>query len=312
MGAVKIVVWLEHRIRAFSVQPAQLEVLRARHPHLELCVVRSDAELQRELPDADAALVWSFDAAWYRLGPKLRFVGTPAAGREKLQPDPEGRVRAVHGHFHGKIMAESLLAMMLHFSRRLDVAVADQAARRYGREAYTGTRRLSGQQALIVGFGPLGRECGRLLKAVGLRVLGVRRTPSGDPAPAEAVHGVERLHSLLPEADHVILTLPSDTGTRHLMGATELALMRPSATLYNLGRGNAVDEAALVRALEGGQVGHAFLDVFEREPLPADSPLWHTKNLALMPHASAISAEYLDLWFEELETELASAKGGAS
>jgi phosphoglycerate dehydrogenase-like enzyme len=304
---VKIVVWLEHRIRAFSVQPAQLEVLRARHPHLELCVVQSDVELQRELADADAALVWSFDAAWYRLGPKLRFVGTPAAGREKLQPDPEGRVRAVHGHFHGKIMAESLLAMMLFFSRRLDVAVADQAAGRYAREAYTATRRLAGQQALIVGFGPLGRECGQLLKAVGLRVVGVRRSPSGDPAPAEAVHPVERLHELLPRADHVILTLPSDTGTHHLIGSAEFSLMPPTATLYNLGRGNAVDESALVRALKAGQLAHAFLDVFEREPLPADSPLWKAKNLALMPHASAISTEYLDLWFEELAPELAGA-----
>jgi D-2-hydroxyacid dehydrogenase (NADP+) len=193
---------------------------------------------------------------------------------------------------------------MLFFSRRLDVAAADQAARRYEREAYVGTRRLTGQQALIVGFGPLGRECGRLLKAVGLGVVGVKRDPHVDPAPADAVFGVDRLHRLLPDADHVVLTLPSDTDTDHLIGAAELALMRPTATLYNLGRGNAVDEAALVRALEAEQLAHAFLDVFEQEPLPEDSPLWHTKNLALMPHASAISAEYLDLWFEELGPEL--------
>lgn len=301
---MRIVVWLEHRIAAFSVQPSQLSTLQARHPQLELRVVRTEAELLRELAEADAALVWSFSAKWYAAGPHLRFVATPAAGREKLEPDPSGRVRAVHGHFHGKIMAESLLGMMLFFSRRLDVALADQAARRYQREAYAATRRLAGQMALIIGFGPLGRECGRLLVAVGLRVVGVKRSPSAAAAPAESVHGVERLHDLLPEADHVILTLPSDTNTDHLIGAPELALMRPTATLYNLGRGNAIDESALVRALEAGQLGHAFLDVFEREPLPDDSPLWHTKNLALMPHASAISAEYLDLWFEELAPEL--------
>ena len=80
--------------------------------------------------------------------------------------------------------------------------------------------------------------------------------------------------------------------------------MRSSATLYNLGRGNAVDEAALVEALRLGRPGRAFLDVFEREPLPADSPLWDAPNLALLPHASAISAEYLDLWFEELTSLL--------
>lgn len=301
---MKILVWLEHRIAAFSVQPAQLALLQQRHPQLEVQVVRSEAELLAALPTADAALVWSFAASWYARGPKLRFVATPAAGREKLEPDPNGRVRTVHGHFHGKIMAESLLAMMLYFSRRLDVAVADQAMRRYEREAYVGTRRLAGQHALIIGYGPLGRECARLLKALGMRVVGLKRRPEVEAAPADLVLGVERLHEQLREADHVILTLPSDTGTDHLLGAAELALLRPSAGLYNIGRGNAVDERALLSALEGGQLAHAFLDVFEQEPLPADSPLWNAKNLALMPHASAISREYLDLWFEELAPEL--------
>lgn len=301
---MKTLVWLEHRIAAFNVQPAQLAQLARRHPRLELRVVRSEAQFLGALPEAEAALVWSFSAAWYARGPKLRFVATPAAGRESLEADPSGRVRAVHGHFHGKIMAESLLAMMLFFSRRLDGAMADQAVGRYEREAYSGTRRLAGQQALIIGYGPLGRECARLLRAFGMRVVGLKRNPDVDPAPADSVCGVAQLHERLPETDHVILTLPGDTGTDHLIGAYELSLLRPSASLYNIGRGNAVDEHALVRALESGQLGHAFLDVFEREPLPIDSPLWKTKNLALMPHASAISREYLDLWFEELAPEL--------
>jgi phosphoglycerate dehydrogenase-like enzyme len=302
---MKVLVWLEHRIAAFAVKPAQLAALERRHPHLDVQVVRSEPELLAALPEAEAALVWSFSAAWYARGPKLRFVATPAAGREKLEPDPSGRVRAVHGHFHGKIMAESLLAMVLHFSRRIDVAVAARAARRYEREAYDGSRRLAGQQALVIGYGPLGRECARLLKAFGMRVVGLKRRPDVEPSPADQVLGIERLHEQLPEADHVILTLPGDTGTDHLIGAQELALLRPSASLYNIGRGNALDERALLRALETEKLAHAFLDVFEQEPLPDDSPLWTAKNLALMPHASAISREYLDLWFEELAPELA-------
>src|SRR5687768_5683875 len=117
---MKVLVWLEHRIAAFSVQPAQLATLARCHPRLELQVVRSEAELLSALPEAEAALVWSFSADWYARGPKLRFVATPAAGRENLEADPSGHVRAVHGHFHGKIMAESLLAMILFFSRRVD------------------------------------------------------------------------------------------------------------------------------------------------------------------------------------------------
>jgi phosphoglycerate dehydrogenase-like enzyme len=304
---MKILVWLEHSIRAFQVQAEQLDVLRARHPQHRFLVVHSEADLLRELPDAEAALVWSFAGAWYARGPRLRFVATPAAGRESLEPDASGRVRAVHGHFHGKIMAESLLGMMLFHSRRLDVCVDDRRARRYEREQFSMTQRLAGQSALIIGYGPLGRECARLLGAVGMRVVGVKRNANVDPAPAQAVHPIERLHALLPEFDHVVLTLPSDTGTDHLIAAAELSLLRRSACLYNLGRGNAVDELALVCALAEGKLAHAFLDVFEREPLPADSPLWDAPNLALLPHASAISSEYLDLWFEELSVELSPA-----
>jgi phosphoglycerate dehydrogenase-like enzyme len=230
-------------------------------------------------------------------------VATPAAGREKLELDPSGRVRTVHGHFHGKIMAESLLAMLLFFSRRLDASVEDRRARRYAREPYSSTRRLAGQTALIIGYGPLGRECARLLSALGMRVIGVKRRADVEPAPAEAVYAVERLPALLPDADHVILTLPGDTGTQHLLSDAEFLLMRPTCCVYNLGRGNAIDEAALLRALSTGKLARAFLDVFEREPLPLDSPLWDAPNLALLPHASAISAEYLDLWFEELSAE---------
>jgi phosphoglycerate dehydrogenase-like enzyme len=304
---MKILVWLEHEIRAFQVQSEQLAALRARHPQHRFLPVHDEAELLRELPDAEAALVWSFAGAWYSRGPRLRFVATPAAGREKLEPDTSGRVRAVHGHFHGKIMAESLLGMMLLRSRRLDVCADDRRARRYDRQQFSTTRRLAGQSALIIGYGPLGRECARLLGAVGMRVVGVKRNANVDPAPAQAVHPIERLHALLPEFDHVVLTLPSDTGTEHLIAAAELALLRKSASLYNIGRGNAVDESSLVRALSEGKLAYAFLDVFEREPLPVDSPLWDVPNLALLPHASAIGSEYLDLWFEELSVELSSA-----
>jgi D-2-hydroxyacid dehydrogenase (NADP+) len=301
---MKVAIWLSQEIRAFSLQPEQLARLRARHPQLEFRAVHDEPAFLQELGAADAALVWEFPAHWYNLGPRLRFVATPAAGRERLAPDPEGRVRQLHGHFHGKIMAESLLAMLLFFSRRFDVALEAQRNRSYVRAPYSSTRRLAGQRALIVGYGPLGRECARLLKALGMHVIGVKRDAAVEPAPADAVFPVERLPTLLPSTDHLILTLPGDTGARHLIGERELGLLPTTAGLYNLGRGSAVDESALLVALSAGQLAHAFLDVFEREPLPADSPLWSAPRLALLPHASAISSEYLDLWLEELQAEL--------
>jgi phosphoglycerate dehydrogenase-like enzyme len=301
---MKVVVWLEHEIQAFRAQPAQLERLQARHPRQQFRAVHDEAAFLRELADASAALVWRFSAAWYGLGPQLQLVATPAAGRERLEPDVRGEVRAAHGRFHGKIMAESLLAMMLFFSRGVDVSLEARRGRRYDRDLYSTTRRLAGQTALIVGYGPLGRECARLLKAFGMRVVGVKRDDNVEAAPADAVFPSARLWALLPEVDHLILTLPGDTGTDHLIGEPELGLLPPTACLYNLGRGNAVDEAALLRALDSGRLARAFLDVFQHEPLPPDSPLWTAPHLALLPHASAISAEYLDLWFDELASEL--------
>lgn len=300
---MRVLVWLPNEIAAFAVQPAQLSRLAERCHEHEFQLLAHEQEFVAALATAEAALVWRFDAAWYALAPKLRFVATPAAGRELVMPDPTGRVTTVHGHFHGKIMGETLLAMMLHVSRRLDLSVEHQRLHRYARDSYVETRRLAGQHALIIGYGPLGRECARLLKAVGLRVTGLKRNAQVDAAPADAVLPAERLHEILPEVDHVVLTLPSDTGTDHLLGTRELALMRPSACLYNLGRGNAIDEAALLHALRAGTIAHAFLDVFEQEPLPPDSPLWDTPRLSILPHASAISREYLDLWFEELAAE---------
>ena len=138
---MKVVLWLPHSIRAFEPQPEQLARWRARYPQHQLVVATEEPEFLQQLADAGAALVWRFSAAWYERAPALRFVATPAAGREKVQPDPTGRVRTVHGSFHGKIMAESLLGMLLFFARRLDLAVADQQARRYEREQYSSTPR---------------------------------------------------------------------------------------------------------------------------------------------------------------------------
>ena len=110
----------------------------------------------------------------------------------------------------------------------------------------------------------------------------------------------EALADALALADHVACLLPSDTGTDRLLDARAFEHAKPSAYVYNLGRGNAIDIAALQTALHQGRLGGAFLDVLPEEPLPADSPLWTTPNLYLTPHASAVRADYLDLYFAEL------------
>lgn len=307
---MRIVIHLVNEVRAFQLSSEELALLRAGYPALDFVACASEDEFLRVLPTAHGALVWRFDAAWYERAPLLRLVATPAAGRERVRPDPSGRVRQVHGAFHGQIMAETLVAMVGYWARRFDLAEAQQRERRWDRDAFSSTRRLARQSALVVGYGPLGRRCAASLKALGMHVAGVKRDAAVDPAPADAVYPASELLAVLGGADHVVATLPGDTGADRLFDERAFAAMKPGAFFYSLGRGNVVDEDALVRALERNALGGAFLDVFEREPLPVESPLWDAPRLRLLPHASAIGRDYLALWLAELAPELERLAAG--
>lgn len=301
---MRVLVWLSSPVAAFQPTPAQLATLAARTEHT-LEVVHGEAEFLAALPLAESVVVWRLEPGWYSRAPQLRHAFTPSAGRDPLPPDGTGRVQRHFGSFHGSLMAESLLAMLSFLNRRLGVALQAQAQRRWDRSPFSTTRRLHGQVALLIGYGAIGQRCGQLLASLGMVVLALRRDP-GRPSPgAQRVFSPEQRHEALGLADHVICVLPGDTGTDHFLGAAELASMKPGACVYNLGRGNAIDEAALCAALGSGYLAGAFLDVVHDEPLTASSPLWSTPNLYLTPHTSAISAEYLDLYFEELAEQLA-------
>jgi phosphoglycerate dehydrogenase-like enzyme len=140
----------------------------------------------------------------------------------------------------------------------------------------------------VVGLGPIGLEVARLAASFGTKTIGLRRAPRGDE-PCET-WPLSRLHDLLPRVDALVLALPLTDDTRHLVGEKELALLRPGALFVNVGRGELVDEAALVRALASGHLGGAGLDVFEVEPLPPESPLWAMPNVIVTPHSSGTSS----------------------
>jgi phosphoglycerate dehydrogenase-like enzyme len=143
---------------------------------------------------------------------------------------------------------------------------------------------LQGRVLGVVGLGPIGREVARLGAALGMRVVGLRRTPCGDE-PCET-WPMERLHDLLAGADAVVLALPLTADTRHLIGTDALARLKPDAVIVNVGRGELIDEAALIEALVARRIGGAALDVFETEPLPSDSPLWDLPNVIITAHSA--------------------------
>jgi phosphoglycerate dehydrogenase-like enzyme len=297
---MRILVHLCSPVAAFHATEAQVGRLARRLPGHTCVLVPSQDELLSELAHADAAVVWEFSDRWYATASLLRHVFTPSAGRERIAQDPSGRAELHFGSFHGALMAESLLAMVLFMSRRLGTAIERQRARAWDPCAYDGARRLATQTALIVGYGAIGRRVGQLLSAVGVTVHGLKRDVHRGGEGAARLFGPTELHTALALADHVACILPRDTGTDRLLDASALRAMRPGAFVYNLGRGNAIDHDALADALRAGRLGGAFLDVWPEEPLPPTSPLWNTPGLFLTPHASAVYEDYLDRYFDEL------------
>lgn len=310
-GPWTVAVHLVHReVPAWTFADRQAERLTRALPRLRCRLCPDRGAFRAALADAHMALVWSFHQEEFALAPHLCLVATPAAGRDYFRVTPPDGVTLLYGRFHGAIMAETAVGMLLAMCRGLLPAVTNYRDDPWPRAALAARMRpLCGAHVVILGFGHIGTWIGRLLKPFGVRLTGVRRHPPEGSVPdffaaADRVLPVSALDRVLPEADHLVVVLPSDPGTERLIDSRRLGLLPAHATLINLGRGHALDETALLQALRAGRLAGACLDVFRREPLPAGSPLRHCPNLWPFPHASAISPTYLDLFVDDLVLQL--------
>jgi phosphoglycerate dehydrogenase-like enzyme len=151
-------------------------------------------------------------------------------------------------------------------------------------------RDLEGQTVAIVGVGNIGTAVARFCRAAGMRAVGVRRSAQRAEHAVDEMHTLQSLPSVLPRCDFVVLACPYTPETHHLLNEATLARLPRGTCVVNVSRGAVIDEPALVRALESGHLGGAYLDVFEKEPLPADSPLWDMPNVIVSPHSASASA----------------------
>lgn len=288
-----------------GLEPRHLDRLRKEIPDVDWLMCRDDGEFLRELPGARAVVVWRFKADWLAEARRLALVSTPAAGREWIEVSSGRGLAVAFGSFHGALIAETVLGLLLAFDR----GIRDSLDRRARKEIWprvevaAGMRTLRGRLAVIVGFGHVGKGIGRLLKGVGMRVVGVNRNDLARPDYFEGgdrVLPIGELDGVLPEADHLIAALPGARDTDNVIDARRLALLRPDACVHNVGRGNAIDLPALTAALRAGALRGAGLDVFPEEPLLSDAPIRDCPNVVLMPHVSAFAPVYIDLYLEEL------------
>ena len=253
-------------------------------------------QLETALSGAEILLGWDFRAgelreAWPRAD-RLRWIHWAAAGVDAaLFPElvtSDVVLTNSQGVFD-RAMAESVLGLVIAFAKRLPETLALQSQRSW---KYRLTERLEGRRVLVVGVGSIGREIARLLRAAGLQVTGVGTRAREDDPDLGRIFPVSELADLLPQAHYVVVATPLTDATRGLFGAPEFRAMKPSARLINVGRGEVVEEAALVDALRTGEIAGAALDVFETEPLPADSPLWSMPQVIVSPHMSGDFEEH--------------------
>jgi phosphoglycerate dehydrogenase-like enzyme len=230
----------------------------------------------------------------------LRWVQSTFAGVDALMRPGLRRdylLTGVKGVF-GPLMSEYVFGWLLAIERDLFPLHEQQQRRIWASRPY---RSLRGLTLGIAGLGSIGSHIASTAKAFGMRVVGLRRSKEEAPG-LDRTYATSELKSFLGDCDHVVLVLPATPETHHLIDAEALTAMQPHAILINVGRGSVVDEAALAGALSRRVIAGAVLDVFEREPLPPESPLWSAPGCFVTPHVAAYSfpAEIGALFLENL------------
>ncbi len=277
--------------------PAVLAQVRALLPDRQVLLTTDPAEMEAHLADIEI-VAGNIPHELLLRFPNLRWSQQWGAGVDWLMKSPaavEQDWLLTNGSgIHAVPISEHILALMFAFARGLPAALRLQQQHAWKSTQRPSLFEMEGRTLLLVGVGAIGERTARKAAALGMRVWGVRRSPEVPVEGVSAMFAPEQLLQLLPEADFVVLTAPLTQATRGMIGAAELRAMKPTAYLINIGRGGTVDTAALIAALQAGQIAGAGLDVVDPEPLPPDSPLWDMPNVILTGHYAGHTPYYFE------------------
>lgn len=245
-----------------------------------------------DLADCDALVTFHYDESF--LDADLAWIHSVQSGVDRFPFDEleERGIRLTSSTgIHGDSVGETVVGYVLQFARGLHRHRDREREREWRYPDWDETFTIDGESCCVIGLGTLGQGIARRADALGVDVVGVRRTPT----PVEHVRRVytpDALSEAVADVRFVAVATPLTERTRGLVGADELAAMREDAYLLNVSRGGVVDEDALLDALEADELAGAALDVFETEPLPDDSPFWKLPNVIVTPHASGANRAY--------------------
>jgi phosphoglycerate dehydrogenase-like enzyme len=270
--------------------------LAAEFPALRFTLAPAGTALPAEVSDIDALIGFGVDLKedFFRAATGLKWIQCLATGVDHLirQPALKPDVVITSGRgIHGAPMREMVIYLMMGASRDVRRLTADQKAHVWDRRFWS---LLYGKTAVIVGVGVIGGATAQLLKAFGMRVIGVSRTPRSVEGFDEMI-ATERLPEAAARADYLVNILPGSKDNLLLFDRKVFAAMKPTAYYISAGRGQTVDEPALIAALRERRIAGAGLDVFQTEPLPADSPFWDLPNVFITPHLGGYIVEYEEL-----------------
>jgi phosphoglycerate dehydrogenase-like enzyme len=286
-------------------QPLVLAITDANNPQLARLaeiphyLINSTATLEAMPRDAEAILHWAGPRDMVRSAflesPNLRWVHSRAAGLDKmLFPElVQSTIPLTNGTgVFSQSLGEWALAVILYFAKDIRRLLRSQEECRW--DPFD-VEELPGQTVGIVAYGDIGRAVASRVHAMGMRVLAFKRHAPASPDPfVERFYGPNELNAMLSECDFVVVAAPLTAETHHMISDDALAAMKPNAVVINIGRGPVIDQAALVRALAAGKIKGAGLDVFEKEPIPANDPIYKLPNVLISPHSADNTKDWLN------------------
>lgn len=257
-------------------------------------VAETPEESHDLLSSAEVAIAGRFPDEFLESANDLRWLQAMSAGVDFIDQEAfvaRGIALTNAAGVHPQPAAEQTFGCMLTFERQLHVAIENH--RRGVWERYS-PGELAGKTLGVVGLGAIGARIAELGQAFGMTVIGTKRDTASVPASVDEVYAPADLREVLTRSEYLVLACPLTEDTRGMIGEEQLRAMKSDAVLVNVARGGVVDQDALVRALQYRHIRGAALDVFEEEPLPADSPLWDLSNVLVTPHVAGSTPRYAE------------------
>ncbi|MGG5252324.1 D-2-hydroxyacid dehydrogenase [Neobacillus sp. SM06] len=277
-----------------NIADQELSAIKNVLPEWEIICGKNPEVWKNHLKDAEIIAGWKkgIEDEIFANGAKLKWMQSWSAGVNAMPLDAMQEkniwLTSASG-VHAYPISETIFALMLGLTRKIHTYVKQQQEKIW----HHAHMKLEIHQKTIgiIGVGAIGKETAKIAKAFGMKVLGVRNSGKPDENVDEMYTSAE-LHTVLPQCDYVVVTLPLTKETHHLFTAAQFQLMKSSAFFINIGRGEIILEQDLIAALENGEIAGAGLDVFATEPLPESSPLWKMENVIITPHTAGSTEHY--------------------